>query len=159
MMFKWNPKNLMQILRVYEQMIWFIISGSSVTRSVQHWRGTGAWLRPCRLTPLQTPSTFAPPPYTATASRRMPGFTPLIGFYHMLRSCWLDCLHRPLNHCTKSFHLSCAAGTETSKKTDELQCSSYTSLCFHSFRKDLKFVTEVEEEIKNLVELTNKVRW
>lgn len=26
------------------------------------------------------------------------------------------------------------------------------------FRKDLKFVAEVEEEIKNLVELTNKVR-
>lgn len=27
-----------------------------------------------------------------------------------------------------------------------------------SFRKDLKFVTEVEEEIRNLVELANKVR-
>lgn len=27
-----------------------------------------------------------------------------------------------------------------------------------SFRKDLKFVTEVEEEIKNLVELANKVK-
>lgn len=28
-----------------------------------------------------------------------------------------------------------------------------------SFRKDLKFVTEIEDEIKNLVELANKVRW
>jgi len=31
-------------------------------------------------------------------------------------------------------------------------------LFFLFFRKDLKFVTEVEEEIKNLVELANKVR-
>lgn len=30
---------------------------------------------------------------------------------------------------------------------------------FLAFRKDLRFVTEVEEEIKNLVELANKVRW
>lgn len=32
------------------------------------------------------------------------------------------------------------------------------SVSLFSFRKDLKFVTEVEEEIKNLAELANKVR-
>lgn len=39
-----------------------------------------------------------------------------------------------------------------------IQHTKNSSAFLSSFRKDLKFVTEVEEEIKNLVELANKVR-
>lgn len=53
----------------------FVFPDLNVTRSVPLWRETGVWQRPCRSTLPPTPSTSALLPYTATASRRMPGLS------------------------------------------------------------------------------------
>lgn len=54
-----------------------------------------------------------------------------------------------MHHLVDTVRAACSTHLKTTHEP------LYPSL---SFRKDLKFVTEVEEEIKNLVELANKVK-
>lgn len=51
-----------------------VFSGWNVMRSAPLWRETGAWRRRCRsIRPLSPSTAAALLPFTATASRRMPG--------------------------------------------------------------------------------------
>lgn len=114
--------------------------GLSVIKIAPLQKETGVQRRHYRQTLLLTLSTFAQALCTATASKKMPGLIPIPCFINMS-------LLSLASLVQINFELI---------KTSGLLHKTVKLLRF-SFRKDLKFVTDVEEEIKNVVELANKV--